>query len=97
MAPSEPSTAAGGNRPDRPPAELTFEQAMARLETIVARLESGELTLDESLSLFEEGIGLARVCTLKLEEAEARTELLVEESGGKISLKAFRQEGKGQG
>lgn len=73
---------------------MPFEQALERLESIVAKLETGQLSLDESLALFQEGIGLARVCTFKLEEAEAKIEQLVEESGGKIALKTFRQEPK---
>ncbi len=74
--------------------DMPFEQALERLESIVAKLETGQLSLDESLALFQEGIGLARVCTFKLEEAEAKIEQLVEESGGRIALKSFRQESK---
>ena len=50
-----------------------FEAAMARLEEIVHALEAGNLSLDDSLRVFEEGTGLLRLCTRRLEEAERRT------------------------
>lgn len=59
----------------------SFEQALARLESIVSQLESGELPLDKSLAIFEEGVGLARVCQKHLAEAERKVELLVKERG----------------
>lgn len=56
--------------------ELTFEQAYARLETIVTQLESGELTLEESVVLYEEGQRLARTCGQMLDSAELRVRQL---------------------
>ena len=53
-----------------------FEKAFQQLEKIVQRLESEELPLDESLQLFEEGIGLSRFCNQKLEEGEKKIELV---------------------
>ncbi len=61
-------------------AKKTFEEAMARLEEIVARLEAGDLPLEETMALFEEGVGLARFCQGALSAAEGRLEILV--SGG---------------
>ncbi len=52
--------------------EKKFEDAMARLEEIVTQLESGDLSLEESLNIFEEGMKLAKFCSAKLEEAEKR-------------------------
>jgi exodeoxyribonuclease VII small subunit len=52
--------------------DLTFEQAFAQLEEIVARLESGDLTLDDSLALYERGQALARRCGAMLDSAELR-------------------------
>jgi exodeoxyribonuclease VII small subunit len=52
--------------------DLTFEQAYAQLEEIVARLESGDLTLDESVALYERGQQLARLCGDKLDAADLR-------------------------
>ncbi|MCX7634812.1 MAG: exodeoxyribonuclease VII small subunit [Syntrophales bacterium] len=66
-----------------------FEDAMNRLEEIVHRMETGELSLDESLKAFEEGIKLARFCSKKLEEAEKRIELLVRDEQGELSLAPF--------
>ena len=57
--------------------ELKFENALNRLEKIVDVLESGESELDESLKLFEEGIGLIRFCQNKLEEVKGKVEILV--------------------
>ncbi len=63
------------------PGEPTFEEALSRLEAIVNQLESGDLTLDRALVLFEEGISLSRLCSRKLEEAEGRIEQLLERDG----------------
>ncbi|SFS11921.1 Exodeoxyribonuclease VII small subunit [Granulicella pectinivorans] len=61
----------------------SFEEKLASLESVVERLERGELSLDESVRLFEEGVGLSNACKAELEAAEARIEVLVEpESGG---------------
>ena len=53
-------------------ADMTFEQAMARLEQIVATLESGKCTLDESMTLFEEGAKLTAFCRKALDSAEQK-------------------------
>lgn len=57
--------------------ELSFEQILGRLQTVVERLESGELPLEESLAVFEEGIRLSRIGATRLDEAEARVEELL--------------------
>ena len=64
---------------DPPP---SFEAALQRLESIVQRLEKGELPLEESLVLYEEGVRLARLCHGKLEEAEGKIEQLMKDSRG---------------
>jgi exodeoxyribonuclease VII small subunit len=66
----------------------SFETAMGKLEQIVQRLEKGELTLEESLSLYEEGVRLARLCHAKLEEAEGKIELLVKDARGDVATDA---------
>ena len=63
-------------------AEVKFEDALAKLEEIVRKMEQGELTLDESLASFEEGIRLSRLCSAKLDEAERRIEILLKKEGG---------------
>lgn len=60
-----------------PNSELTFEQAFAQLEEIVERLESAELTLDESVALFERGQALAAQCAKLLEAAELKVKQLM--------------------
>lgn len=69
------------------PKKNNFESALKRLEEIVQKLEGGDLSLDESLKLFEEGIELSRLCTKKLTEAEARVEKLI-----KLGEKEFKTE-----
>lgn len=62
-------------------APLDFEQSMKRLETIVEELEAGELTLEDSIARYEEGIKLSRHLTQVLDESEKRIERLVEKEG----------------
>ncbi|HEY7411613.1 MAG TPA: exodeoxyribonuclease VII small subunit [Vicinamibacteria bacterium] len=71
-----------GNEAEAP----SFEAAIARLEQIVQRLEKGELALEESLALYEEGVRLSRLCHAKLEEAEGRIEILVKDARGELAL-----------
>jgi exodeoxyribonuclease VII small subunit len=68
------------------PQGATFEAALKQLEEIVQRLERGELPLEESLKLYEEGIRLSRLCHAKLEEAEGRIELLMKDARGELVL-----------
>jgi len=65
---------------------VTFEAALKQLEEIVQRLERGELPLEESLKLYEEGIRLSRLCHAKLEEAEGKIELLMKDAKGDLLL-----------
>jgi exodeoxyribonuclease VII small subunit len=64
--------------------EPTFEQALVELEQTVQKLEKGELPLEDSLALYEEGIQLSRLCHKKLEEAEAKIELLMKDAKGAL-------------
>ena len=67
----------------------TFEQSLARLEAIVKALETGTAPLDESLSLFEEGVSLVRVCTGMLENAEQKVKLLTVDGNGEVHEQDF--------
>jgi exodeoxyribonuclease VII small subunit len=67
-------------------AEPTFEQNLERLEQIVAELEKGNLGLDDSLNLFEEGIQRYRRCTQKLTSVETRIHKLVETLDGELEV-----------
>ncbi len=60
------------------PTVKDFEAALAELETIVKKLEDGELTLESSLALYERGVELSRYCHARLEDAEKRIEILNE-------------------
>ena len=66
-----------------------FESALEELEQVVEQLESGELSLEDSLSAFEKGIGLVRFCNHKLSEVEKKIEMLVKDREGKLQLKAL--------
>ena len=61
---------------------ITFEEAVARLEQIVRSMEDGKLSLDDSLKAFEEGIALVRFCTEKLENAEQKVKILLSDAEG---------------
>lgn len=63
-------------------ADLSFEDALARLETIVSRLESGQAPLEESITLYEEGARLKSHCEARLKEAQLRVEKIVVGSDG---------------
>jgi exodeoxyribonuclease VII small subunit len=71
--------------------EIKFEEALTRLEAVVNRLESGELPLDESLRLFEEGVHLTKVCTNRLEEAERRITILLKNERGEVAERPFEE------
>jgi exodeoxyribonuclease VII small subunit len=73
-------------------AEKKFEAALARLEELVKELEQGDLPLEQSLKLFEEGIKLSRICNRRLEDAERRVELLLKDAAGKIVAQPFDEE-----
>ncbi|MFA7329353.1 MAG: exodeoxyribonuclease VII small subunit [Candidatus Ratteibacteria bacterium] len=64
--------------------ELKFEDGLKRLEEIVAKLESGNLSLDDSLKLFEEGVKLVRFCNERLAGAQQKVELLTKDQAGNV-------------
>jgi exodeoxyribonuclease VII small subunit len=61
---------------DKPVSEMTFEEAMAALETVVAQLERGDVALEDSIALYERGAALKAHCADKLKQAEAKVELI---------------------
>ncbi|MBI4247664.1 MAG: exodeoxyribonuclease VII small subunit [Candidatus Rokubacteria bacterium] len=78
--------------------DLKFEDCLSRLEQIVTALEGGNLSLEESLKVFEEGIQLARHCARYLDEAERRIELLTKDDTGALVARPFTDgEGEGRG
>ena len=69
--------------------EIKFEDAIKRLEEIVAKLEEGDLTLDETLDLYEDGVKLSKFCMKKLQDAEKRIEILSKDEKGESSFQSF--------
>jgi len=69
--------------------EIKFEKAIQRLEKIVDDLEKGEMDIDKSLEIFEEGIKMSRVCSKKLNEAEAKIEKLTKNQKGELVTELF--------
>ena len=72
---------------DVPVAELSFEAALAELERVVARLESGEVALEESLALYERGAALRRHCEERLKAAEARVAEITRGPDGAVAAR----------
>ncbi|HID20353.1 MAG TPA: exodeoxyribonuclease VII small subunit [Methanophagales archaeon] len=70
--------------------EVTFEEAMKRLESIVETLGGGNLSLEDSLKMFEEGMELCKFCNKKLDEAEYKVEKLMEKEGGELSVEGLK-------
>jgi len=66
-----------------------FEDALNKLEKIVSKLEEGDIPLEESLKLFEEGIRLSRFCNQKLDEAEKKVEILLKDKNGTLRPRPF--------
>jgi len=69
-----------------------FERSLARLEEVVRRLENANLSLDEAMKLFEEGVELSRECQKQLEQAEGRVEILLKKADGKMVAEPFEPE-----
>ena len=71
-----------------------FETSLEELERIVRELEQGELTLEKSLELFEQGVKLSRECQERLAQAERRIEILMRDNQGRATVRAFDPEGE---
>ena len=79
---------------------LTFEKALADLEQIVAKLEKGGISLNESLALFEKGVKMSRFLRGELDKAERKVEILLKDEKGGIKAEDFETEtedGEGEG
>jgi exodeoxyribonuclease VII small subunit len=68
-------------------AEIKFEEALKKLERIVADLEKGDLTLDEALKKYQEGIELSRLCNSRLENAKKKIDVLAKNKKGEFELR----------
>jgi exodeoxyribonuclease VII small subunit len=74
--------------------KFNFEKAMERLERIVGDLESGKLSLDDSIRVFEEGVDLSKKCYGKLAEAELKVKQLIKTENGEFELGLFEEDEK---
>ena len=70
----------------------SFEESLKKLETIVDQLEKGDLPLEESLKLFEDGVELSAVCTKELDAAEGKVQLLIKQRDGSLKAETFPTE-----
>lgn len=71
--------------------KMSFESATKRLEEIVAQLEKGNASLEDSLRLYEEGVGLVRICNDALDNAEKRIKILVGDGSGEMTEKDYSE------
>jgi len=76
--------------------EIKFEKAMTRLESIVEELERGDLDIDKSLEIFEEGVKMSRLCSKKLNEAEAKIQKLSKGKKGDLVTELFPVDDKNE-
>jgi exodeoxyribonuclease VII small subunit len=67
----------------------TFEESLKKLETIVEQLEKGDLPLEQSLKLFEQGVDLSSVCKKELDEAEGKVQTLIKQRDGSFKTEPF--------
>ena len=74
----------------------SFEASLAALERVVRELERGDLPLEKSLELFEQGVRLSRECQERLTEADRRIEVILSESDGRVFVAPFDAEGFGR-
>jgi exodeoxyribonuclease VII small subunit len=70
----------------------TFEESLKKLETIVEQLEKGDLPLEQSLKLFEQGVDLSAVCKKELDEAESKVQTLIKQRDGSFKTVPFPPE-----
>ncbi|PYG86822.1 exodeoxyribonuclease VII small subunit [Ruminiclostridium sufflavum DSM 19573] len=70
-------------------AERSFEAAMLELEDIVSKLEKGDTSLEEAIATFQQGIELSRYCAAKLDEAEKKISILLQDKDGNLIEKEF--------
>ena len=67
----------------------SFEESLKKLETIVEKLEQGDLALEDSLKLFEEGVALSAACKQELDTAEGKVQMLIKQRDGSLKTEPF--------
>lgn len=83
------------SKPKSASAELNFEGAMDRLESIVEQMESGKLPLEELIVRYEEGMTMVKVCQERLTAAEQKIEIIARDNAGQAVVKPFEPESAG--
>ena len=73
----------------------SFEESLKKLEGIVDQLEKGDMSLEDSLKLFEEGVGLSAACKKELEAAEGKVQILIKQRDGSLKTEPFQTEKQG--
>ena len=76
------------------PKEVAFETALKKLESIIENLETGDLSLEDALKQYEEGVKMADLCSKRLSEAEKRVEVLMKTNPGKFKAVPFEENGE---
>ena len=84
------------SKKQEPAKKPDFEKSLARLEEVVRRLESPQLSLDEAMQLFEAGVELSHECQKQLEQAEGRVEVLLKKADGKMVAAPFENGGESE-
>jgi exodeoxyribonuclease VII small subunit len=85
-SPDQPAAESSGQVPD-------FERSLEELETLVQRMEKGDLSLEDSLAQFERGIALTRACQQALQQAQQKVDILVGQENGDTATAPFRNDG----
>lgn len=80
------------NKADSQNEPLAFEPALASLEQLVQQMESGELSLEQSIAAFEQGMTLSQQCQKALDEAEQKVQMLMSQADGSVDAQALDQE-----
>ena len=97
MTTKKKATKTSSSSSEEAPKEQKFEENLDRLEKIVEQLEGGEMDLDKSLNLFEEGVKLSRACMKKLDEAQTKVELLLKDPDGQVRRESLEVGGMSEG
>ena len=74
------------------PKEMEFEPALKKLEDVVNKLENGDLSLEDALKAYEEGVRMADICTKRLSDAEKKVEVLMKTAAGKFKTSPLEEE-----
>src|SRR5271163_1216864 len=92
MTTVNPSSNAPAGKKQDAAKKQDFEYSLKRLEEIVGKLENANLSLDDAMKLFEEGVQLSRDCQKYLEQAEGKVEILLKKAGGEMAAAPFDPE-----